>query len=234
MCPLFLNHQFCRYLQSGLPKIPKIPLLCSHPHYRLPFSPKAQSPRVSRQSRGHRDLIWCPRGPPPHFRMPYMVLHTRSLFFRDKIHLLSLDRKKFGYNFTFKRILNALIFLFLSCGHEKLFFSSLERLTSWMHERLATADYRTLFSKFFPCYPAMAKVNASAQNLLSKYHVGQRSNSQVCSEKPTSKCRNIQLQGDSFNLPPLFRTKMIDDRRPPSKPKAISAEGFHGKSALVG
>ena len=75
--------------------------------------------------------------------------------------------KKFGYNVTFKRILNALIFLFLSCGHEKLFFSSLERLTSWMHERLATADYRTLFSKFFPCYPAMAKVNASAQNLLS-------------------------------------------------------------------
>ena len=61
MCPLFLNHQFCRYLQSGLPKIPKIPLLCSRPHYRLPFSPKAQSPRVSRQSRGHRDLIWCPR-----------------------------------------------------------------------------------------------------------------------------------------------------------------------------
>ena len=93
MCPLFLNHQFCRYLQSGLPKIPKIPLLCSRPHYRLPFSPKAQSPWVSRQSRGHRDLIWCPRGPPPHFRMPYMVLHTRSLFFRDKIHLLSLDRK---------------------------------------------------------------------------------------------------------------------------------------------
>ena len=32
--------------------------------------------------------------PPPHFWMPYMVLHTRSLFFRDKIHLLTFDRKK--------------------------------------------------------------------------------------------------------------------------------------------
>ena len=94
MCPLFLNHQFCRYLQSGLPKIPKIPLLCSHPHYRLPFSPKAQSPRVSRQSRGHRDLIWCPSlvG-----ALPTSGCHTwgsiQGLFFRDKIHLLSLDQK---------------------------------------------------------------------------------------------------------------------------------------------
>ena len=143
---------------------------------------------------------WGPSSPPQDaiHGAPYKV----SLL-QGQNSFVIFGSKKIGYNFTFKRILNALIFLFLSCGHEKLFFSSLERLTSWMHERLATADYRTLFSKSSPCYPAMAKVNASAQNLLSKYHVVQRSNSQVCSEKPTSKCRNIQLQGDSFNLPPL-------------------------------
>ena len=101
--------------------------------------------------------------------------------------------KKFGYNVTFKRILNALIFLFLSCGHEKLFFSSLERLTSWMHERLATADYRTLFSKFFPCYPAMAKVNASAQNLLSKYHVVLRSHVQTARFVQRSQLQNVEI-----------------------------------------
>ena len=53
--------------------------------------------------------------------------------------------------------------------------------------------------------------------------------------KPTSKCRNIQLQGDSFDPPPpLFLTNMIDDRRPRSQPRAISDEGFDGKAALVG
>ena len=215
MCPLFLNHQFCRYLQSGLPKIPKIPLLCSRPHYRLPFSPKAQSPRVSRQSRGHRDLIWCPSLvgalPSPLQDAIHGAPYKVSLL-QGQNSFVIFGSKKFGYSFTFKRILNALIFLFLSCGHEKLFFSSLERLTSWMHERLATADYRTLFSKFFPCYPAMAKVNASAQNLLSKYHVVLRSHVQTARFVQRSQLQNVEIYNYRVILltcpPPLFRTKI--------------------------
>ena len=97
MCPLFLNHQFCRYLQSGLPKIPKIPLHCCAPaltiachlvrRHRVPES----LGNLGDIATWYDALVWGPS--PPHFRMPYMVLHTRSLFFRDKIHLLSLDQK---------------------------------------------------------------------------------------------------------------------------------------------
>ena len=183
MCPLFLNHQFCRYLQPGCRRYqryhcwaPALTIACHLVRrHRVP------------ESLGNLGDIATWYDALVRALLPTPGCHTwcsiQGLSSSGTKFICYLWIEKNGYNFTFKRILNALIFLFLSCGHEKLFFSSLERLTSWMHERLATAYYRTLFSKFFPCYLAMAKVNASAQNLLSKYHVLLCSNSQEANFK---------------------------------------------------
>ena len=40
------------------------------------------------------------------------------------------------------------------------------------------------------------------------------------------------IQGDYFNWPPLVQYQ--DDETPTSQPEALSDEGFHGTSALVG
>ena len=42
------------------------------------------------------------------------------------------------------------------------------------------------------------------------------------------------IQGDFFNRPPWFSTKMKNSRRAIQTPEALLDEGFHGGAALVG
>ena len=124
MCPLFLNHQFCRYLQPGCRRYQRYH--CWAPALTIACH-LVRRHRVPESLGNLGDIAtwydalpsWGPSSPPQDaiHGAPYKV----SLL-QGQNSFVNFGSKKVVYHFTFKMILNALIFLFLSCGLEKLVF----------------------------------------------------------------------------------------------------------------